>query len=82
MLLTTCSLLLEERAGLPYARFGDRLLLIPWTVLESLGYRQMTVAWRIRGIWNYLRRRTEWGSMSRSGFKTGLDPAQTTGGTG
>ena len=72
MVLTTCSLLLEERAQVPYARFRDRLTLLPWVFLESFGYRQMTVVWRIRGIWNYLRKRTDWGSMSRAGFGTGL----------
>ena len=79
MLLTTCSMLLEERAELPYARFRDRLVLLPWVALESLGYRQMTVVWRIRGLWKYLRKRTEWGAMSRTGFKTELDPAETGG---
>jgi cellulose synthase/poly-beta-1,6-N-acetylglucosamine synthase-like glycosyltransferase len=72
MVLTTCSLLLEERAQVPYARFRDRLVLLPWVFLESFGYRQLTVVWRIRGIWNYLRRRTDWGQMSRAGFGTEL----------
>jgi cellulose synthase/poly-beta-1,6-N-acetylglucosamine synthase-like glycosyltransferase len=72
MLLTICSLLLEELSGDPYSRFRDRLQLIPWVVLETLGYRQLTIVWRLRGIWNYMRRRTDWGAMSRSGFATDL----------
>jgi cellulose synthase/poly-beta-1,6-N-acetylglucosamine synthase-like glycosyltransferase len=70
MWLTICSLLLEELAGAPYSRFGDRLRLIPWALLESLGYRQVTVVWRLRGLWGYLRRRSEWGAMARTGFAT------------
>lgn len=69
LLLTMSSLLLEELSGMPYARFGDRLRLIPWAILEMLGYRQMTVVWRLRGLWRYLRGRTEWGTMSRVGFR-------------
>ncbi len=68
MLLTTCSLLLEELSSRPYSRFRDRLQLIPWVILETLGYRQLTIVWRLRGIWSYLRGQTEWGAMSRTGF--------------
>jgi cellulose synthase/poly-beta-1,6-N-acetylglucosamine synthase-like glycosyltransferase len=71
MILTTFSLLLEELSALPYARMRDRLRLIPWVILESFGYRQLTVLWRIRGIANYLRKRTDWGQMSRAGFAVG-----------
>jgi cellulose synthase/poly-beta-1,6-N-acetylglucosamine synthase-like glycosyltransferase len=66
--LTMCSLTLEELTGAPYARFGDRLRLVPWAILESLGYRQVTVVWRLRGLWRYLRKRSEWGAMTRTGF--------------
>jgi len=72
MLLTTCSLLLEELSSVPYSRFGDRLRLIPWLVLETLGYRQLTIVWRLRGLWKYMRGRTEWGAMNRSGFAAEL----------
>ena len=71
--LTTCALLLEEVSGEPYARFVDRLRLIGWAVLESVGYRQLTVVWRLRGLWRYLRGRTEWGAMTRTGFATAGD---------
>jgi hypothetical protein len=35
--------------------------------------------WRLQGIWNSLRGRTEWGAMTRSGFATTdavTDPAE------
>jgi hypothetical protein len=37
--------------------------------LENLGYRQMTVYWRLRGLWKFLRGRKDWGAMERKGFK-------------
>ena len=80
MLLTATSLLLEELSGLAYPRLRDRLRLLPWTALEAFGYRQMTVVWRIRGTWNYLRRREGWGRMSRAGFAT--EAARAEGGSG
>jgi len=68
--LTLSSLMLEEVTESPYARFGDRLRLIPWVIIESIGYRQTTVVWRLRGLWKYLRGESSWGAMTRSGFAT------------
>ena len=39
-----------------------------WTLVESLGYRQLTVLWRLRGLWKFLRKNTDWGEMQRRGF--------------
>jgi hypothetical protein len=36
--------------------------------MENLGYRQLTVYWRLRGFWNFLRGRKDWGKMERKGF--------------
>ena len=69
-LLTASSLLLEEVSSTPYARFSDRLRLAIWALLESAGYRQLTVLWRLRGMWRYLTGRSEWGTMTRTGFAT------------
>jgi hypothetical protein len=41
-----------------------------WALIESLGYRQLTVVWRVRGIGKFLRKRTDWGTMQRRGFGT------------
>ena len=70
LVLTLSSLMLEEVTESPYARFTDRLRLIPWAIAESFGYRQMTVVWRLRGLWKYLRKESSWGAMTRSGFAT------------
>jgi cellulose synthase/poly-beta-1,6-N-acetylglucosamine synthase-like glycosyltransferase len=68
--LSTYSLLLEEWSFTRYTRFGDRIRLLLYLVLESFGYRQMTVLWRLRGLWKYLRGRTDWGRMERRGFSS------------
>lgn len=66
--LSTYSLLLEEWSFSRYTRFSDRLRLLGYLVFESFGYRQLTVVWRLRGLWKYLRGRTDWGRMERRGF--------------
>jgi cellulose synthase/poly-beta-1,6-N-acetylglucosamine synthase-like glycosyltransferase len=67
-LLTMATLVLEEMTFHRYEGFGDRLLLVAWTLLENCGYRQMTVWWRLKGMWSYLRGSQQWGAMERRGF--------------
>lgn len=66
---TLLTLALDEVAFHRYNTLRDRLLLVWWATLENLGYRQLTVLWRLRGLWKYLRGRTDWGAMERRGFK-------------
>jgi len=42
--------------------------LIQHSLIESFGYRQITVVWRLKGIWDYLRGVKSWGAMQRAGF--------------
>ncbi|HET7189967.1 MAG TPA: hypothetical protein VFI52_17560, partial [Gemmatimonadaceae bacterium] len=66
--LTAFTLLLEDVSFHRYSTLRDRLLLFGWTLAENLGYRQLTVWWRLRGMWKYLRGRKDWGAMERRGF--------------
>lgn len=68
LVLSLLTLALEEWSFHRYGDFKDRILLLAWALVESLGYRQMTVVWRLRGLIKYIRGRTEWGVMSRKGF--------------
>jgi len=70
VVLAAFTLMLEELSFHRYERLGDRALLVVWALLESFGYRQLTVVWRLRGIWKFLRKRTDWGAMQRRGFAT------------
>ena len=67
--LTAFTLILEDLSFHRYETFRDRALLFLWALLENLGYRQMTVYWRLRGLWKFLRGRKDWGAMERKGFK-------------
>jgi len=68
IVLASFTLVLEELSFHRYERLRDRALLVLWALLESVGYRQLTVLWRLRGIWKFLRKRTDWGVMKRRGF--------------
>ena len=66
--MTVLTLALEEWGYRGYGGLRERLLLLFFALLEPLGYRQLTAIWRIRGLVKYLRGRTEWGVMTRTGF--------------
>jgi cellulose synthase/poly-beta-1,6-N-acetylglucosamine synthase-like glycosyltransferase len=70
ILLSMLALLLEELSFRRYGRMRDRALLVVWAVIENIGYRQLTVVWRLRGVVSYLRGKKSWGAMDRKGFKT------------
>jgi len=67
--LTAFTLIIEDLSFHRYDTFRDRGMLFWWALLENLGYRQMTVYWRLRGLWKFLRGRKDWGVMERKGFK-------------
>ena len=67
--LTVLTLILEDLSFHRYETFRDRGLLFWWALMENIGYRQMTVYWRLRGLWKFIRGRKEWGAMERKGFK-------------
>ena len=67
--LTVLTLILEDLSFHRYETFRDRGLLFWWALMENIGYRQMTVYWRLRGLWKFIRGRKEWGAMERKGFR-------------
>ncbi len=68
MILTMGAVLLEEFAFHRYSTWRDRALLLLWATLENFGYRQLTVWWRLLGLWKFLRGRRDWGAMERRGL--------------
>ncbi|MEO7454609.1 MAG: glycosyltransferase [Gemmatimonadaceae bacterium] len=71
LLLSLLTLVLEELTYHRYSGLRDRALLVMWAALENLGYRQLTVVWRLRGILKYLQGRKDWGAMERRGLDRG-----------
>jgi cellulose synthase/poly-beta-1,6-N-acetylglucosamine synthase-like glycosyltransferase len=75
--LTAFTLILEDISFHRYNTFRDRGLLFWWALMENLGYRQMTVYWRLRGLWKFLLGRKDWGVMDRKGFQKPVGVVET-----
>jgi cellulose synthase/poly-beta-1,6-N-acetylglucosamine synthase-like glycosyltransferase len=67
ILSVTTVLLYQWLSEDPYPA-GDVPRLILYALAENLGYRQLTVLWRLRGTLRYLRGSSEWGQATRTGF--------------
>lgn len=72
VVVTFAAMSVEEWAFHRYDRWRDLVVAVAATVFENVGYRQMTVWWRLEGWWASLRGRQQvWGVMTRAGFEEG-----------
>lgn len=67
VLVSVLAVLLDDIAFRRYPRLRDLGILAGAAVLENLGYRQLTVWWRIRAFWEFWRGDLSWGAMERRG---------------
>lgn len=68
--LSIAAILLEEVRLQRFRSAKDLALLLSAAVLENFGYRQLTVLWRVKGTFDYLRRRNDWGHIQRRRLET------------
>jgi cellulose synthase/poly-beta-1,6-N-acetylglucosamine synthase-like glycosyltransferase len=68
VVISVGALALEEAELRRFPRTRHLLVLTAAAVLENFGYRQLNNLWRLRGLWQYLRRSQSWGAMTRKGF--------------
>lgn len=73
VVISVGSLALEESSLRRFPRARDLVQLTLIAILENFGYRQLNNLWRLRGVWQYLRRSQSWGTMTRKGFGTPAD---------
>ncbi|WP_277211480.1 glycosyltransferase family 2 protein [Isoptericola croceus] len=74
--VTLCALAVEEWGFHRHERWRDLPLIMAASVLENIGYRQLTVWWRLEGWWASLRGKKQvWGVMTRTGFDGGATRA-------
>ncbi|MBI4465292.1 MAG: glycosyltransferase [Acidobacteria bacterium] len=59
-LLSVGSVLLEEITYRRYPKMGDLLRLLLYAVLESIGYRQVMMLFRVQGFLQYVRGKKKW----------------------
>jgi cellulose synthase/poly-beta-1,6-N-acetylglucosamine synthase-like glycosyltransferase len=58
----------EDRIDQDRLEPGHRRRRVWWLLLEQLGYRQLTVWWRLRGLAAWLRGDGHWGAQERRGL--------------
>ena len=65
---SVAALALEELSFRRYRRFTDLLILVGFALVESFGYRQLSIIWRLKGLVAAARKDGSWGDMERTGF--------------
>lgn len=68
LIISLWSLTLEEFTSKRYEEPMDRIKLIGTAILENFGYRQIHSYWRLKGIFDFLRKEKSWGEMKRENF--------------
>lgn len=64
---------LEELSFRRYPRYRDLLTLLVIAIVENVGYRQLSMWWRLRGMVSKFRGARSWGAMERKGFASSDD---------
>ena len=66
--LSMGSILLEQVSFCKYSSLKDTMHLMLFAVIENLGYRQLTILYRIEGIFKFRKLRHSWGTIERKQF--------------
>lgn len=69
--ISVCSLVLEEASLKRFSSPKDLVALFLVAIIENFGYRQLNNFWRVQGCYRFLRRKSSWGNMTRSGHRKG-----------
>ena len=67
-MISVGTLVLEELTFGLYPGWRNLMKLVSYAMLENLGYRQLTLAWRLRGVWGAIKGDRQWGQRIRKGF--------------
>lgn len=78
LIISFVTLLMEERAFQRYPNWRDLAYLIATAVIENFAYRQYLALVCTRAWWRYLRHKSGWGEMTRTGFGNTTPPTQYT----
>ncbi|HUO46194.1 MAG TPA: glycosyltransferase [Acidimicrobiia bacterium] len=67
-LLSISALALEEISFRRHPRSKHVIRLASYALIDNLGYRQLSNFWRLLGLVDFLRKRKDWGVMTRKGL--------------
>jgi cellulose synthase/poly-beta-1,6-N-acetylglucosamine synthase-like glycosyltransferase len=66
-LISVGSVLLEELNYRRYGNWREVAWLLTYCFFEHIPYRQLTMLWRLQGLWEYLRGDLSWNQVKRKG---------------
>ncbi|HMH05266.1 MAG TPA: glycosyltransferase family 2 protein, partial [Terriglobales bacterium] len=69
-LISIGSVLLEEMTFRRYNNWQEVARLLIYCLFEHFPYRQLTMVWRLQGIWQYLRGDLQWRKIKRVGISS------------
>jgi cellulose synthase/poly-beta-1,6-N-acetylglucosamine synthase-like glycosyltransferase len=67
-LISIGSVLLEEMTYRRYSKLREVARLLLYCLFEHFPYRQITMIWRLQGLWQYFRGDLRWREMKRTGI--------------
>jgi hypothetical protein len=65
-----------QRGLLPFNRRRDVLVLAGYAIIENFFWRQLTLYWRLRGLWDAWRGKRSWEKFARLGFQKEVESAR------
>jgi cellulose synthase/poly-beta-1,6-N-acetylglucosamine synthase-like glycosyltransferase len=69
-LISIGAVLLEEMTYRRYNKSREVARLLLYCLFEHFPYRQVTMIWRLQGLWQYFRGDLQWREMKRTGIST------------
>lgn len=73
ILFSFSAILFEQISYKRYKGVKDILSLLISSLFEQFVYRQLTVWWRVRSLWNFKKGSKSWGTIERKSFRKGVD---------
>ena len=67
-LISIGSVLLEEMTYRRYSQSREVARMLFYCLFEHFPYRQITMIWRLQGLWQYFRGDVSWGQLKRTGI--------------
>lgn len=68
MMLSILAVVMQDMEFKWLSRWSSLARLLSFSLLENIGYRQLTIFWRLRGFFAWILHRQGWGAMPRKGF--------------
>jgi cellulose synthase/poly-beta-1,6-N-acetylglucosamine synthase-like glycosyltransferase len=69
IMMNFASILLETLYIRKYDKLSDVLMMLLFSLLENIGYRQLMIWWRLKGLYRFLRGDIKWNVIAKEGFK-------------